>query len=460
MATVSSIGTVGRNYATHALWLLSFAAGGWEGEEYNDTEFLVTTPISFSGHGTSAPNYIKLSAAAGQGFRDNANALTNALKYNVTNGAGIRSATNYINVISVAESFVTLFGLQVKHSSAGGGGQRPINMSGAPSSCVLDSCILELVTASAGQPVVQWQVGTITNCLLIQRSATGNGLNFNYPTGTPSATNCTIVRPSDVTASGNGIQSSTGAWKAVNCAVFGFTTFNSGGTPTSCSNNASDVAIGIGSSNQASKTYTAQFQGTLNASSDFRAKAGADLLENATSTGAPALDIVGTSRPQGSLYDIGCWELASGNVPTNITLTQKSWNWSPQLLTVDGKTFSTLIQKSWNWTPQLIQIGGTTTVTLTSKIWNWTPQLLITDDKSFITLIQKSWNWNVQLLTVDSKSFITLIQKSWLWGTQLLSFNSKVFITLVTKTWFWTGNQLPNFGSSVTPLLMLMGMGV
>ncbi len=321
MATISTIGTSSRNYSTVASWLAAFATGGWEGQCYNDSEFLVTSTIAFSGHATSATDYIKLSAASGQGFGDNANKLTNALKYNQSNGVGIRCNTKYVDTISISEDYVTLVGLQVSQSATGGGGgQIPIRATtNSQTHGVFDSLIVENTSGTGNQGVINAKEQTIKNCLLVQRGTSGDGIFLSYPASAGLIINCTIVRPSDITAADNGIHSTSGSWKAVNTAIFGFTNFSSGGTPTGCSNNASDVTIGTGSANQASKTYSSQFVTTTDAARDFRAKAGADLLENATSTGAPSTDIVGTSRPQGSAYDIGCWELVSGGVTAALT---------------------------------------------------------------------------------------------------------------------------------------------
>ena len=324
MATIKKIGSAGggtRDFIDPASWLLSFAAGGWEGECYNDTEFLSTSTINFSGQATSATDYIKLSAASGQGFRDNANKLTNALKYNQSNGVGIRNNTKYVDTISISEDYVTLVGLQVSQSATGGGGgQIPIRATtNSQTHGVFDSLICENTSGTGNQGVMNLKEQTVKNCLLIQRGTSGDGIFISYPGSAGLIINNTIVRPSDITAADNGIHSTSGSWTVVNTAIFGFTNFSSGGTPTGCSNNASDVTIGTGSANQASKTYTSQFQTTTDAARDFRAKAAADLLENATSTGAPSTDIVGTSRPQSSAYDIGCWELvvAGGSTPVH-----------------------------------------------------------------------------------------------------------------------------------------------
>jgi hypothetical protein len=123
-----------------------------------------------------------------------------------------------------------------------------------------------------------------------------------------------VVRPSDKTAGGSGFTKVGGNSVTVeNCAVFGFSNFNSGTVSgLTGSNNCSDQTIGFGSSNQASKTYANQFQNTLDASQDFRLKTGADCFDTGVTdtTNLPAAnDIANTSRPQSTAWDIGCWEL-------------------------------------------------------------------------------------------------------------------------------------------------------
>lgn len=316
MATTSTIGTTGRDYSTIQAWHDAFATGGWIGECYNDSEFAVTSTISLSGKTTSVTDFMTLRCGAGQSFRDHADKLTNPLKYDQTKGVGVSKTNSYDNVLAVAEPFTTITGIQFKHVF----GLVLINdISSGASSNVIEDCILSGDTNNS--PVLTWRMGTARNCIIINIGSNGSGVSGNYPVSTPVFVNLTIVRPSDVTAAGNGIAAGSGTYTVKNCAAFGFTNFSSGGTPGG-SNNCSSTTISFGTSNQASKTYANQFVGTTNAAQDFRLKTGADCIDTGVTdtTNLPAAnDIVGTARPQGSAWDIGAWELVTAAAPAAST---------------------------------------------------------------------------------------------------------------------------------------------
>src|SRR5947209_3758092 len=98
-----SIGSAGgRDYSTIALFIAALPANlvtadqQWIGECYNDSEFAIGSALAFSGITTDATRNIILRCASGQSFNDNAGKATNALRYNQTNGVGIR-VTGAIN---------------------------------------------------------------------------------------------------------------------------------------------------------------------------------------------------------------------------------------------------------------------------------------------------------------------------------------------------------------------------
>jgi len=87
---------------------------------------------------------------------------------------------------------------------------------------------------------------------------------------------------------------------------FGGATFNF----TTC---YSDIS---GTTGVTQTTYADVFQDVNDATRDFRLKPSAALTDTGTTDATNAAsDIVGTTRPQASAYDVGCWELSMPNVP-------------------------------------------------------------------------------------------------------------------------------------------------
>jgi hypothetical protein len=309
MSTVSSVGS-GQTYTTWALFEAAWTTGGWIGEQTG----ALTAGCVFSGSATTATDYIECRTASGQSWRDNASVQTNAYSFNASNGASINQNTAFAKIFDIQEDFVTIKNLQLAQVNVAGG-QLVANNSGSSSHCVIDSLIME--QSSTGDYGAQMRQGLVRNCLLILRHATAHDA-WNCDYGSATYVNTATVRPSNFTAGATAFHNANGN-TIKNCAVFGFTNFNSGSP--SGSNNCSDVTIGFGTSNQASKTYANQFVTTTDTGRDFKAKAGADLLDNGVTdtTDIPAaIDAPGTSRPQGTAWDIGPWELISGGGATFI----------------------------------------------------------------------------------------------------------------------------------------------
>lgn len=334
MGTVTnSIGTTGRDYSTIALWEASLPANlvtdgnSYVGQCYNDSEFLITSGITIGSRTTDSTHTITLTTGSGQSFRDHGSVQTNALKYNQSNGVGIRTATNSVTVFTISADYVTVSKLQFNYSNAG---YDPTVIKINNARVTIDGCIV-VGSLTVGTGIIAMAAtgachhNTITNCLVVNVSIAGystSGIRVTNE-GACVLVNNTVVIPSDKipgsgTQYGISVGSGThyqGTSVCTNNAVFGFRSgFTDDTSNYTGSNNACDLSSTSipGTSPQASLTYTSQFQGTLNASQDFRAKSGGAIVDNGATdtTDIPAaIDIVGTSRPSGSAWDIGCWEL-------------------------------------------------------------------------------------------------------------------------------------------------------
>ena len=99
--TTHSIGTTGRDYSTLQAWEdacpANLVTDGniWRGECYNDSEFSSSgTLVTIAGITTDATHYVELTTATGHSFQDHADVRTNALKYNQSNGVGLKTTGN------------------------------------------------------------------------------------------------------------------------------------------------------------------------------------------------------------------------------------------------------------------------------------------------------------------------------------------------------------------------------
>lgn len=327
-----SIGTTARDYSTIQAWEdalpvnLVTDGNSQVGECHNDTEFAVAGVIvTFGGETTDATHTITLKCAAGKSFRDNASVQTNALRYNASNGVGLRNTQNYASSIvnTGTIDFVFIDGLQINNSGNSAGGPNiasTISSGSTTNGPQVSNCLLQN-DGSNTIPVVRFAFGgKLINSVVIQKYSNASAGGVFHPKDSSAfrMANCTIVCPSDITAAASaigGLSVYSGTAPVItNCAIFGWTSVLNGAVGSiTGSNNATDLSsVGFGSSNQVSKTFTSQFQGTLTASLDLRAKSGADLLNTGATdtTDIPsATDIAGTSRPQGAAWDIGAWEL-------------------------------------------------------------------------------------------------------------------------------------------------------
>jgi hypothetical protein len=318
VATISTIGTASRNYSTITAWITAFATGGWIGECYNDSEFLITSQLDFGGLSTSAANYVTLRAAAGQSALDNS---TNPLDYDVTKGVGIRTTTGYLTMI-VQNNYLTVSKLQIYSNNSSG---RPFGNTAVQTlnGWTVDRCLAK--TDSSDAVFVAFGASQLTNSVIILTGTRGDGCSYPYPSGANSnvIANTTIVRTSNRSAAGNAVKNdNSGNIKITNCVVFNFSAFTTT-TNASGSNNATDLSsVGFGTSNQVSLTYANQFVNTV---SDFRLKTGNSIGAGTgvdDTTDIPgAIDIFGTARSTGQ-WSIGAHQGTPGGTTYNVSISE------------------------------------------------------------------------------------------------------------------------------------------
>lgn len=283
----------------------------WRGECYNDGVFSSSSTgvVGIGGSTSDATRYKELTAAAGNAFSDSATAQTNALRVNSAVGVTFRT-TGVGATIGLSENYARISRLQVAMEGSHG---RPAvdNYGGGPTGCIISGCILESTKSSAYS---SYGRNMIVNSLIITRVAASSIAEMWSST---AAYNCTFVVPSDLTKASAAIYGSYGTITCKNCAFFGCSSVKSGAgaasfascitevasPPAGCTTLTYDTSAGSG------------FLGIADSTRDFRIGATSALINAGVTDSVNAgFDIVGTARPQGAAYDVGCWEYVSAAV--------------------------------------------------------------------------------------------------------------------------------------------------
>lgn len=266
--------------------------------------------LTVSGSTSSSTAYKELTTKTGASFRDNANVQTNALRYNASNGAAITYSGTAI-AIDVQEWF-RMSNLQVAGTASGG---IPFSSDGSlGGNATVDFCIFEGKNAAAGGANSAFSMyganNKVRNSLIVQRLGSATRIaRIAYSAG---AYNCTFAVPSNLTAATDAITGNYATNTIENCAIFGAANTFSGSSTfsaTTCFGDDATPPTGVTTLTYDTSTGSG-FQNITDGTHDYRVKSGSGLLDVGTtdSTNA-ATDIAGTSRPQGSAYDVGCWEL-------------------------------------------------------------------------------------------------------------------------------------------------------
>lgn len=289
----------------------------WRGEVYNQGELssAAIPSLSISGMTVDSTRYVELTTATGASFKDHADKLTNALKYDTTKGACCKNTNGYSQVIVVGVDYTRISNLQLKSTATPSGG---IGASGARNNLLFQDLLVEYVSSTG--IATYGAASKVINCLSIRTGNTTGSSAGIFLGGGSNAYGCTVLRYSDASSTaGYAFSSTYGTATIKNCAGFGYGSFYTVGTSGAAtgSNNASDQTISFGTSNQASLTYTSQFEGTTSSAPDFRAKSTGSLDLNGTpdSTNTPN-DIVGQTR-HATTPTIGCWEVVAATSDTH-----------------------------------------------------------------------------------------------------------------------------------------------
>jgi len=242
----------------------------------------------------------------GQGFGDNANKLTNALRYNTANGTA--SVSTFAGMTWDIDINMSLIGMQISKDGNYGG-----FINGFGGAVTVTDCILKVAAAnSVGGQFTNFGAGSLlTNVLLYKTGSSGSAQALAQLSAGAAAVNSVFANTGSGTAPSVGVASAYGTAPVTNCVSFGCTTDASG--TFSGSNNATNAAAGgfPATGRQNSMVGATEWVSVTDGSEDFRlAGTSAKLKDLGTSSGAPSTDIVGQSR-SGS-YDIGVWEVQGG----------------------------------------------------------------------------------------------------------------------------------------------------
>jgi hypothetical protein len=310
-----TIGTTGRDYSTLQAWEDALPANlvtdgnSQVGLVYKDTEFTTgsSVALTISGETTDASNTITLEAAPGQSFIDDSGIRTNPLSYDATKGVAIRSSGSPL--IDIQANNVTVRRLQIKNTGANRQAIR--NAVGPSTNFILDQCIIE----GDGDTGSFGGSGTIIkNCIIINNGATATATYVVAMNG-GSLINCTmVVRSSLSFATAEVALQYTTAITIKNCALFGATALSAGAgiTFTNCYNERNSPPSGVTQVVYGSSLF-------VNTASDWRVPIGSSLIDTGVADSVnSAFDITNTARPQGSAYDVGCWEYSSGSSAPSI----------------------------------------------------------------------------------------------------------------------------------------------
>ena len=324
---VHSIGS-GKDYTSISAWLaacpsdLTAVDERWVGEFYLGEMTLTSTP-TLAATCSKTQGFV-LRAASGQSFAANASAATNALRYNPANGAAIVQTGSYCPVLNSSGSvYVEVTGLQLRNNGAGNSNWGLDFHQGSHLGGWVHECVISINNATTtGVAVSLWCAGGngygLAENVLAVNESTG-GATVTMGSGTQTVRNCTIASIGGGDTAQPGVRGNYGSVNVYNNAIFGFTPFVNDNTGAVGSNNITDrTSWGTKAPSSPGTTgaafTTANFVALSGVKSgsgtgyDFRIPSGSALKDAGSTANGSAIDILGTTRPQGTTSDIGPYE--------------------------------------------------------------------------------------------------------------------------------------------------------
>lgn len=322
------------DYTSVAAWAAAFPnplTQAMVGLLWNNGPITTTTGVRYldlETYTSSASTPVTLMCATGESFRDVGVKQQTALNYNSANGVCFQlpSGAGNTTYFWVGNEYFTLDGIQfISSDPASNSSIVTLGANATMRNCLLDGY------SSIGNNLAWIQdISNIYNCLFIDRNSSNT---FGSPSlliynGTANIVNCTFFCvPGNADIQGVDASGSSGSSIIRNCIFLGYSGVPVGGTSGSTlaidhcqfSNASNSFMAANGGTDGGSNLYSATAAGLfVSSTNDFRLKSTATAINHGATdtTHVPTSDdIVGTTRPQDTAWDIGCWEYKAPGGP-------------------------------------------------------------------------------------------------------------------------------------------------
>lgn len=298
----------GGDYTMMSTWEAALSATLTEPENVEGDDFDLTDTLAISGVTTSAANYIGVRSASGARHDGRSRTVSGkGFRLKRTAGAG--------TTLAIAVNHVRIDGIEIEAQSTSSAIQMSGSFAAGANDVRIENCIIHDVNTGTGYTLN----ASIANLNLTLRNNVIYGYQRTWDTRSAAsvlsenntcwrhAAQLGLVSDSELTCkntySGHAGAASEDFWTGGAAA-------NGNNNASSDTSQATDYTAGI-----SSVAGSAVFVSVTPGAEDFTLKSGANALVDAGATLATVTeDIIGTSRPQGSSYDIGAFEriVASG----------------------------------------------------------------------------------------------------------------------------------------------------